>query len=80
MSKNETFFQKIEDYPFSLINQFLLFQYSSVYFHATLGIEPLLLCALEREWARDHSVQLLRIDLLYNRSKSPLNIETIEFC
>ena len=48
MSKQEPFAQKIEDVPFELINQFLLFQYSWVNISAKRAICRPISSALER--------------------------------
>ena len=40
MSKNETIFQKIEEVTLKLINQFLLFQYSSFNISVKKGVLP----------------------------------------
>ena len=47
MSKNETIFQKIEEVTLKLINQFLLFQYSSFNISVKKGICQTILSALE---------------------------------
>ena len=63
-----------------LINQFLLFQYSCLYIFAKNRYFLILYISLERAWSAVYCVQVWKLQVFRELRKSPLNIETIEFC
>ena len=63
-----------------LINQFLLFQYSCLYISAKNMYSWTFYTLLERAWSAVYCVQVWKLQVFHGPRKSPLNIETIEFC
>ena len=63
-----------------LINKILLFQYSYTDISATVGIRGTVIYALESTWLVVYCVLNSKPHLFRGLRKSPLNIETIEFC
>ena len=63
-----------------LINQFLLFQYSCVYFSAKRKNSWTFYSSIKRAWLAVYCVQVSKKEPSFWPRKSPLNFETKEFC